>query len=334
MRCALEVHLARCLGKHRVNRLYGLDALRGIAALVVALHHSAAIFGLAVPPFHPGLAVDLFFILSGFVMTRTYEDRIRSGLSTASFLDIRYRRLFMPLAIGSTIGLGWAATELGPSPELLVAWVLILAFLPTTGMDHCFLLNGPAWSLFVEITANGIHSSCFARLSDQVLVGVWAVLTGIAVAMLFAGISHWAPGIGGIISLIPRELSCYVAGILVFRRFGDAPLGNKPLLAITFFCLALVVATFNIYLEIAATFIAAPLIIRGSIGLRRMTWAVWAGSLSYPLYAVHVPTMKLAKLWGLHALGSFALAVAAAIVVTVLFEVRQKAQRMGSRANA
>ncbi|RWH17217.1 acyltransferase family protein, partial [Mesorhizobium sp.] len=80
-------------------RLYGLDALRGVAALAVALHHFAHAYHLPPLPINPFLAVDLFFILSGFVMARTYEGRLRNGLTTVRFIGLRYRRLFMPLAI-------------------------------------------------------------------------------------------------------------------------------------------------------------------------------------------------------------------------------------------
>lgn len=65
------------------GRLYGLDALRGVAAIAVAVHHLARTYHLPALPLNPAIAVDLFFILSGFVMTRTYEDRLRRGASLA-----------------------------------------------------------------------------------------------------------------------------------------------------------------------------------------------------------------------------------------------------------
>ncbi|RWD64150.1 MAG: acyltransferase, partial [Mesorhizobium sp.] len=73
------------------GRLYGLDALRGVAAVAVALQHLMRIYHLPEAPLNPFLAVDLFFILSGFVMARTYEDRLRRGLSAVGFIGLRYR---------------------------------------------------------------------------------------------------------------------------------------------------------------------------------------------------------------------------------------------------
>src|SRR5690348_12833235 len=88
-----------------VKRLNGLDALRGVAALVVAFHHLSVISvsrGLGELPF---LAVDLFFVISGFVMARTYEERLQTTLSTPRFILLRYKRLWLPLAIGTMLGM-------------------------------------------------------------------------------------------------------------------------------------------------------------------------------------------------------------------------------------
>jgi peptidoglycan/LPS O-acetylase OafA/YrhL len=166
------------------GRLYGLDALRGIAALVVAVHHLASIYNLAPLPLNPFIAVDVFFILSGFVMTRTYEDRLRNGLTTLAFVKLRYRRLFMPLAIGSTIGFGLAVATYGPAVQLVAAYVLILLFLPAIG-PSAFLLNVPAWSLFVEIFCNASHGAIFAKMSNTRLVAL-IVACGVLFAACFA----------------------------------------------------------------------------------------------------------------------------------------------------
>ncbi|TGQ51028.1 hypothetical protein EN836_26155 [Mesorhizobium sp. M1C.F.Ca.ET.193.01.1.1] len=69
------------------RRLYGLDALRGVAAIAVAAHHLVTVYGFPLLPLSPSIAVDLFFILSGFVMTRTYEDLLHTDLSTRASLS-------------------------------------------------------------------------------------------------------------------------------------------------------------------------------------------------------------------------------------------------------
>ena len=312
------------------ERLYGLDALRGVAAIAVAGHHLARIHGLPWPPLSPSIAVDLFFILSGFVMTRTYEGRLRNGLTTLAFIGLRYRRLFMPLAIGSTIGLALAVAIHGPIPQLAAAYILILCFLPAIG-PAAFLLNGPAWSLFVEIISNSLHGAFFARMSNAWLLALIAACGLVAATCFATGLAIWTPAITSILWLIPRELTCYLVGIWMFRRYGDTQLGGSPGAAVVAFTIAPGLASINSAFEIAAL-IAAPFIIRASLGLPGWRWAISAGALSYPLYATHVPVMQAARAMGLHPLASLALAAAVAIVVTLAFEIRRPL--IGTRADA
>ena len=77
----------------------GLDGLRGMAALFVAMRHISFFHNLGV---HGGyLAVDLFFVLSGFVIANAYEARLASGLSAKRFLALRYVRLWPVYAAGA-----------------------------------------------------------------------------------------------------------------------------------------------------------------------------------------------------------------------------------------
>ena len=305
------------------GRLYGLDALRGVAAISVALFHLSGIYHFWLPS--PSIAVDLFFILSGFVMTRTYEDRLRNGLTTAAFIGLRYRRLFMPLAVGSTVGATLVIAIHGASVQLVAAYVLVLWFMPAIG-PSAFLLNGPAWSLFVEIVCNALHGAIFTKMSNERLLAlIWA--SGLCFAVIFAaGFSHWGPAITSILWLIPRELTCYLVGIWIFRRYGDAPLGEHPSWAVVAFVVALGISSINSTFEIAAL-VACPFIIRASLGLPRMRWAMWAGALSYPLYATHVPVIKAASVMGLDPFAGLALALVVAIAVTFAFETRRQRPR-------
>ena len=82
-----------------MDRLYGLDALRGMAAMVVLFMH---VFGFAAGH----LAVDFFFMLSGFIMARTYEPRLQGRtIGAGQFLMGRYRRLGPAMAAGASTGL-------------------------------------------------------------------------------------------------------------------------------------------------------------------------------------------------------------------------------------
>lgn len=203
-----------------MRRIYELDAIRGIAAMVVAFHHLLAIYAGRGIPLLPALAVDTFFALSGFVMARTYEPRLAAGaLTTLGFLIIRARRLFPSLAIGTTIGLAWLT--LTGHNGLGAAYGMALAFLPAFWLAKAFPFNVPAWSLFLEIIANALHGAVFAHRSSRSLAFMLCGLALLAAALLAGDLGQWQNGTLAIVSCLPRELVFYLAGILAFRRYGD-----------------------------------------------------------------------------------------------------------------
>jgi peptidoglycan/LPS O-acetylase OafA/YrhL len=147
-----------------------LTTLRGIAAMaVIAMHFSASMQTIASGKFpslapHASLAVDVFFVLSGFIMGYTYLASFRSqDLWTAyrNFLGKRAARI-LPLNVAITIALvvvALAALKLfhvNPVPTVrpdhVFEDVLTNAFLlPGIGIGHSF--NWPAWSISVEFAA-------------------------------------------------------------------------------------------------------------------------------------------------------------------------------------
>jgi len=87
--------VGRFLGMEKVcapTRFRGLDGLRGICALTVVLMHSELLFNAGVVFCHGYLAVDMFFILSGFVIALNYETALQKGLNLKPFLAARGRR--------------------------------------------------------------------------------------------------------------------------------------------------------------------------------------------------------------------------------------------------
>ena len=79
------------------HRFLLLDGLRGIAALMVLGYHlfEAIAFAANAPEqhmFHGFLAVDFFFILSGFVMGYAYDKRWNS-MTIGQFIRLRLIRL-------------------------------------------------------------------------------------------------------------------------------------------------------------------------------------------------------------------------------------------------
>src|ERR1700761_6040207 len=113
-----------------------LNAMRGIAAIGVVLFHGRALWHGAVAP-HGYLAVDIFFMLSGFVIAHAYEERLRLGLSVAEFAKIRIIRFYPLYALGLTLGItrylmlkmAHNADAL-PTVDLVMATLTGLVFLP------------------------------------------------------------------------------------------------------------------------------------------------------------------------------------------------------------
>lgn len=274
-----------------MQRLAGLDALRGVAALCVLTMHVA-------PHALPlgNLAVDLFFVLSGFVMARTYEERLRTTLGPAAFAWLRYRRLFAALALGCAIS-ALAHLWYGKPLEVVLVWLVpILLFLPGPGPNgNLYALNGPAWSLSFELFANIVHAFGLARLPTRAL----AALAGGLMAV-FAWQSAQRGGVvaGTMVDLlVPAGIRClgsYCVGILLYRLRAYRP-DWPPLIAVT----ALPVLLFVAGLlpagpaSVAFVVLACPMLVwtasAGSIPWPRF-W-LFLGAMSYPLYATHGPLM-------------------------------------------
>ena len=73
-----------------------LESLRGLAAIMVVLYHSPFRFAESSAPIvtNSYLFVDLFFVLSGFVMAYAYGDKIRGGMGFGEYVALRLGRLY------------------------------------------------------------------------------------------------------------------------------------------------------------------------------------------------------------------------------------------------
>lgn len=148
------------------HRFLLLDAIRGIAALLIVIRHTTAFWN--GDPFQESyLAVDLFFCLSGFVLAHSYEKRISDGLSVSRFMAIRLVRLYPLYLLGSAIAAAsfGALIAAGRLPttmaQLSFTGVLSLFMLPSPQTlpaprwwGPLYPLNNPAWSLLLDLLAN------------------------------------------------------------------------------------------------------------------------------------------------------------------------------------
>jgi peptidoglycan/LPS O-acetylase OafA/YrhL len=319
------------------RRIHGLDGLRGLAALGVVGFHAHTTFAAFPGWWAKGyLAVDFFMMLSGYVMARTYEARMAEGLGAGAFFKLRYRRLWLTMAIGSLLGIPYLWVMAGEPLRFAGSLLLNLALLPAPLNNELFPLNGPAWSIFYELLANLIHAALLWRLSNRALL----VLAGFLLALLaaFARIKgdvdfgalapHFGPA-------VVRSLAAYCCGVLLWRHWRDAPPLKVPpalpFIALPVLMLAPFAALGWVY-DLAFIALACPLLIAGGLRLQGAArLAAWSGALSFPLYAVHVPVLRTAALAGIDPIAAAVLALLAGIALAWWLSRRQ--QRAKRTAN-
>ncbi len=174
-----------------------LDGLRGVAAMLVVAHHLFETYFHTAPnqPINHGyLAVDFFFVLSGFVIGYAYDDRW-NRMSTWNFFKRRLIRLHPMVIFGTTIGAALfyfadchSFSLINDTPWYMVLLVMLWAFtmipVPTSmdirGWAETNPLNGPVWSLQWEYLANILYALFVRRLSKTALavcVALFAVMT-------------------------------------------------------------------------------------------------------------------------------------------------------------
>ena len=79
-----------------VKRFESLDAFRGLAAILIILFHSQFYATSEPNQFirHSDVFVDFFFILSGFVIAYSYQNKILNGIKFKDFILLRFARLY------------------------------------------------------------------------------------------------------------------------------------------------------------------------------------------------------------------------------------------------
>lgn len=283
--------------------------------MVVIFHlFEARYIDYSIHPIHHGyLAVDFFFMLSGFVIGYAYDDRW-ARMTTWQFFKARLIRLH-PMVIFSTI-LGAVCFWFDPYIEAkyhidflkLVGVTLIgITLIPTPdvrGWDETHSLNGPLWSLLQEYIANLLYVIFGRRLGKPALwivVIISAIWLGYAANMLGSVASGWA--YGNFWMGLTRMVFPFFAGLLLFRvgklvRIPKAYLLCSLALIIIFI---LPYFKYNGLFEAACIIFVFPLIIAAGAGSNLDgKWAKlckFSGDISYPLYIIHYPGIYYFLYW-------------------------------------
>jgi peptidoglycan/LPS O-acetylase OafA/YrhL len=307
-------------GKLSKNRLPILDGLRGVAALIVVAFHLFDSDPVNLVN-HGYLAVDFFFMLSGYVMGYAYDDRWAT-MSFGSFIRRRLVRLHPMVVIGSIIGaifFYFSASSVCPLVEgtsigaLLLATVLGAFLIPSLksmdvrGFGESYPLNGPAWSLFYEYIANILYALWLRKFSLRtlgVLAAVFAgLLTWVIVTSETGSVSTgWMFTGEQIGKAMVRMLFPFLAGLFLFRLGKTIRIKHAMIVTSLILLVALPMPRIgpdsmpwvNGLYECLIIIVLLPFVVligAGSQPVTRFGGKVcdFLGELSYPLYLVHYP---------------------------------------------
>ncbi len=314
-----------------------LDGLRGVAALMVIFYHVGECFATSVRDQwlnHGYLAVDFFFVLSGFVIGYAYDGRWKKGLTTGGFLLRRVIRLHPMVLIAIVLGVisfiiqgceQWDGTSVSTTAVIL-SFVMALFMLPSLpgtlpevrGNGEMFPLNGPSWSLFFEYIGSIFYALFLHRLSTRALK-VFVAVSGACLAAIaigngsgdyHLGVGWTAEGHGFWMGLMRMTFS-FSMGLLLSRDFKPVKIRGA-----FWICSALIIAVLSVdyvggpekpmlangVYDAFCTLIVFPSIVYlGASGhtTDRHSARVceFLGAISYPVYIIHYPFMYMMYAW-------------------------------------
>ncbi|MEY1556921.1 acyltransferase family protein [Yoonia sp. R2331] len=277
--------------------------LRGIAALAVVLLHYRQNL---TPAFDidqytqflagAGAFVDLFFVLSGFILAANYTHWFSDGVGLTQvkgFLQRRVARIY-PLHLATIIAfIGLLAVAGKPMPaasDVIENLLMIHAW----GMNDVYILNFPSWSISAEWMLYLLFPFfAFACARPTIWTSLVAAAT-IAYAALFA----FGDGfdINERLSLW-RAIPAFIFGMSLFV-YRDADTGlsataRNVLQVLSLFGIVAILHSGSLSILLIPLFSLLVLITRkdtGSVaaglGVRPL---VWLGDISYSIYMLHVP---------------------------------------------
>ena len=309
-----------------------LDGLRGVAAVLVVLFHICEAH--AASPLsqwinHGYLAVDFFFLLSGYVIGYAYDDRW-AVMGQRGFFLRRLIRLHPMVILGSVVGavaFYFARGETFPliaqtsTTHMLIVMLVGCTMIPLwpaadiRGWQETYPLNGPAWSLFFEYVGNLIYALVVRHFSLWLMAALVFVCASVTIHY---GVTNPQGNFAGGWSLDPTQLRIgftrlafpFFAGLLLFR------LGHiRPIRHAFWWCSLLLLVAFalprwggekhfwiNGLYEALCIILLFPLVIfLGAGGKLTDPWSAkicdLMGRLSYPLYITHYALIYIYTAW-------------------------------------
>jgi peptidoglycan/LPS O-acetylase OafA/YrhL len=309
-----------------------LDGLRGVAALMVlAFHllepHAPNRFGQVIN--HGYLAVDFFFLLSGFVIGYAYDARWRS-MTLAEFCKRRLIRLHPMIVMAMVVGalaIPFQGSPVFPKLHEAGLWQVLLTMLvgmtllplppslELRGWGEMHPLAGPAWSLFFEYVANILYALFIRRFSNLALSVLVLLAGGALLHYLVLGphgdvIGGWSLAPDHLRLGFTRLMYPFFAGLLLSRVVQPGRVRHAFLLCSVLLVGVLAMPRFggaqtlwmNGLYESAVIVLVFPLVVwmgaSGSLHSAASTRAcAFLGAISYPLYILHYPIIYTYTAW-------------------------------------
>ncbi len=309
-----------------------LDGLRGVAAvMVVTFHifetHSTSHLDQIIN--HGYLAVDFFYVLSGFVIGYAYDDRWNK-MTLSEFFKRRLIRLHPMVVMGMIVGAicfyfqacgYWPGISQTPVWKLLIVMLIGFTLLPVTGSfeirgwQEMHPLDGPGWSLFYEYVANILYA-LFVRKFSKTLLAILVFIAGAALIHLAVTSTH-GDIIGGW-SIDPKQIHVglarlmypFFAGLLLSRIVKPANIKHAfwlcSLMIIIFLAIPRIGGSEHLWINglydsLTVIFIFPLIVYFGASGDVKGKYASkickFLGDISYPIYITHYPLIYLYTAW-------------------------------------
>lgn len=331
-----------------------LDGLRGVAAIMVVIFHlfeAHATSNLTQIINHGYLAVDFFFVLSGFVIGYAYNSRWLDHLSVKDFFKRRLIRLQPMVILGSIIGAifyyfqgyeMFAIIQHTPVWKMLLIMLIGFTLIPVpTSMDirgwqEMHPLNGPCWSLFFEYIGNILYALVVRHFS-KTLLSIFVVASGIFLVHLALTsprgdiVGGWSLTAQQLLIGFARLLYPFFAGLLLQKLVKPSNIKNG------FFLCSIFIVTIlsfprvggathlwaNGLYDAGSIIILFPLIVwlgasSSLSGKYASRICHFLGNISYPIYITHYPLVYIYTGWAVQHKMPMSQAWPYALLVTIV----------------
>lgn len=309
-----------------------LDGLRGVAAIMVVIFHVFETHShshLDQIINHGYLAVDFFFLLSGFVIGYAYDDRW-SMMTIGGFFKIRLVRLQPMVIMGMIVGallFYFQDSAMFPNIHNVPVWKMLVfmvigfTLIPVTpsmdirGWQEMHPLDGPAWSLFFEYVANILYA-LFVRKFSKTVLSIFVFLAACFLIHLALTspkgdvIGGWSFNVTQLHVGFARLLYPFFAGLLLFRISKLIQVKHAfllcSLLVVFFLAMPRIGGREHLWMNalydsLIIIFIFPLIVYLGASGEIKGRYATkickFFGDISYPIYITHYPIIYIYTGW-------------------------------------